>query len=90
MLKVKVSSIRRTKQVIRSRLQIQIPTFQSVPSMGPIVPAVTLDSRQNAIEKSRPVNIQHLIHWGWIDIECAVNCGNKIEFSFGVNKVGFC
>ena len=27
------------------------------PPMGPIVPAVTLEGRQNALEKSRPVNI---------------------------------
>ena len=51
--------------------QIQVPTVQLVPSMGPIVPAVTLEGRQNALEKIRPVIIQHLIHWGWIDIECA-------------------
>ena len=38
--------------------------------MGPIVPAMTLEGWQNAVEKSRPVNIQHLIHWGWIDIVC--------------------
>ena len=51
--------------------QIQVPTVQLVPSMGPIVLAVTLEGRQNALEKSRPVNSQHLIHWGWIDIERA-------------------
>ena len=50
--------------------QIQIPTVELMSSMGPIVPAMTLEGRQNAVEKSRPVNIQHLIHWGWIDIEC--------------------
>ena len=49
--------------------QIQVPTAQLAPSMDPIVPAVTLEGRQNALEKSRPVNIQHLIHWGWMDIE---------------------
>ena len=38
--------------------------------MGPIVPTVTLEGWQNAVEKSRPVKIQHLIHWEWIDIEC--------------------
>ena len=37
--------------------QIQVPTVQLAPSMGPIVPAVTLEGRQNALEKSRPVKI---------------------------------
>ena len=46
------------------------PTAQLAPSMGAIVPAMTLDGRQNALQKSKPVNIQHLTHWGWIDIEC--------------------
>ena len=50
---------------------MQVPIIQLAPSMGPIVPAVTLEGRQNVVEKSRPVNIQHLIHWGWIDIKCA-------------------
>ena len=51
--------------------QIQVPTVQLAPSMAPIVPVVTLEGQQNALEKSRPVNIQHLIHWECIDIECA-------------------
>ena len=42
--------------------QIQVPTVQLVPSIGPIVPAVTLEGWQNAVKKSRPINIQHLIH----------------------------
>ena len=33
------------------------PTVQLVPYMGPIVPAVTLEGRQNALHKSRPVII---------------------------------
>ena len=37
--------------------QIQVPTVQLVPSMDPIVPAMTLEGWQNALEKSRPVNI---------------------------------
>ena len=28
-----------------------------VPSIGPIVPVMTLEGRQNALQKSRPVNI---------------------------------
>ena len=36
---------------------------------GPIVPAMTLEGWQNALEKSRLANIHHMIHWGWIDIE---------------------
>ena len=34
-----------------------VPTAQLVPSMGAIVLAVTLEGRQNAFQKSRPVNI---------------------------------
>ena len=37
--------------------QIQVPTVQLAPSMGVIVPAVTLEGRQNALQKCRPVNI---------------------------------
>ena len=37
--------------------QIQVLTVQLAPSMGPIVPAVTLESWKNALEKSKPVNI---------------------------------
>ena len=33
--------------------------------------------------------LEHLIHWGWIDVECAISWGNKIE-CFGVNYAGFC
>ena len=33
------------------------PTVQLAPSMGIIVPTVTLEGQQNALEKSRPVNI---------------------------------
>ena len=36
---------------------IQVPTVQLAPSMGPIVPAMTLEGWQNSLEKSRPVNI---------------------------------
>ena len=27
-------------------------------------------SQQNALQKSRPVNVSQLIYWGWIVIEC--------------------
>ena len=37
--------------------QIQLLTAQLVPSMGAIVPAMTLEGQQNALQKSRPVNI---------------------------------
>ena len=37
--------------------QIQVPTVQLAPSMGPIVPAMTLEGWRNALEKSRPVNL---------------------------------
>ena len=37
--------------------QIQVPTAQLAPSMGAIVPALSLEGRQNAPQKSRPVNI---------------------------------
>ena len=33
------------------------PTAQVAPSMGAIVPAMSLEGRQNALQKSRPVNI---------------------------------
>ena len=69
--------------------QTQVPTAQLVPSMGAIVPAMTLEDRQNALEKSRPVNIEQLTHWGWIELSVSVSCGNKTEFSFGANYVGF-
>ena len=31
-------------------------------------------------------NISHMMHWGWIDIECI---WQKIEFSFGANYSRF-
>ena len=37
--------------------QTQVPTGQMAPSMGAIVPAMTFEGWQNALEKSRPVNI---------------------------------
>ena len=37
--------------------QTQVPFVQLAPSMGAIVPVVTLEGRQNSLEKSRPVNI---------------------------------
>ena len=37
--------------------QAQFPTTQLVPSMGAIVPAMSLESQQNALYKCRPVNI---------------------------------
>ena len=38
--------------------QTQFPIAQLVPSMGTIVPAMTLEGwQQNALHKSRPVNI---------------------------------
>ena len=37
--------------------QIQVPTAQLAPSMGAIVPAMTLEGGQNALQKSKPINI---------------------------------
>ena len=48
------------------RSQLQVPTAQLAPSMGAIVPAVSSEGRQNALHKSRPVNVSHLIHCEWI------------------------
>ena len=35
----------------------EVPTAQLVPPMGAIVPAMTLEGWQDALQKSRPVNI---------------------------------
>ena len=51
-------------------------------SIGAIFPIMILESWQNALQESRPVNINYLI---WIDIEHVCNYDNEIEFGFGVN-----
>ena len=50
--------------------QTQVPITQSAPFIGATVPDMTLEGQQNAVQNIRPVNIQHLIHWRWIDIVC--------------------
>ena len=68
--------------------QTQFPTAQLAPSMGAIVPAMTLEGWQNAFEKSRPVNIKYTGD-GKI-LRVSVSCGNKNVFSFGADYAGFC
>ena len=45
--------------------QAQVPTAQLAPSVGAIVSAVSLEGRQNAFHKSRPVNICDCLSKNW-------------------------
>ena len=69
--------------------QIQVPTAQLAPSLGAIVPAVTLKGRKILLRKTDQLTFNTWYTGAEWTLSVPVNCDNKNESSFGANYVGF-
>ena len=70
--------------------QSQVLTTHLAPSIGAIVPVVTLEGWQNALQKSRPVDTNIRYTENGYPLSVSVGWGNKIKFICGANMTDFC